>query len=154
MFSGFNIESLVDIVYHTPLSYIIFYYFLVFVVSSIIENLLAVDFDSLELKINFLKLNKISIFPLLVVAWFGLVHNFVVSISPFGVVVSGLLATLFFVLIIASIKLIIHLISGVLLFLIQKKRNSNLEKNMSVWRKSRRQFYAKERFDMYKYIAL
>lgn len=95
MLFGLDFETIVSTIYHVPISYIIFYYFILSMVSSIIKKVMQIEVDS-KADFGIFKIDRNSVPTLLLLAWFGLIYKFV---SWFNIFESSVLVSLICVLV-------------------------------------------------------
>ena len=99
MLFGLDFETIVSNIYHVPVSYIIFYYFILSMVSSIIKKVMQIEVDS-KADFGIFKIDRNSVPTLLLLAWFGLIYKFV---SWFNIFESSILVSLICVLVFVTL---------------------------------------------------
>lgn len=83
MFPQLTIQEVFQIIQNTPLSYIVFYYLILFVIASIIKQILNINIKFFNSELGIFKVDEKSIPILLLCGYFGLVTRFIRNLEIF-----------------------------------------------------------------------
>ena len=150
MLSQLDISQIFETLYNTPVSYIIFYYLIVFSIASIIKHVLNINVESLNSELSIFKIDKNSVPILLLFGGFGLIIRSVGSFNFFhSRVILSLVSSLIFILLLISIKEIQTFIQKRVLDKKHKRQYKNYKKD-----EERLNYYVEKSDSDYKFVTI
>lgn len=150
MLLGLNIETIINSIYHVPISYIIFYYFIVLIIASVIKIIMGINIEEPKADFGIFKIDKSSFPTLLIIAWFGLIYKFTTYLKIFdSPLLISLWSILLFLLILILIKKIQVKIQSTILIFHKKKEKISMPRL-----KERGLFYAQVTHNEYSYVLM
>ncbi len=151
MLFGLDFETIVSTIYHVPVSYIIFYYFILSTIASIIKQIMQIEVES-KADFGVFKIDRDSVPTLLLLAWFGLMYKFVSWLNIFGSsVLVALTCVLIFVILLIFLKEIQQRIQTRALISTYRQRGINTQTDDT---KERNKHYVRTTHSEYSFLLL
>lgn len=138
MFFDLDIAEIANTFYHTPVSYLVFYYLILFSIISIVKNVMDINVEYLKAEFGIFKLDSNSVPALLFIGWFGFLFKFISYLDIFQdskTLILGVASI--FVVAIILLKVIKTLIQWLVYFILKggnmvvKERRSGYVKEFS-----------------------